>query len=268
MGIKMNIRPEKTLSEPELERYARQIILKDIGGPGQAKINKAKVLIIGAGGLGAPVLQYLTGCGVGTIGIVDNDIVSLSNLHRQIIFATSDIGKPKVFVARKTANTLNPIVKINCYPVRIDANNAADIIDDYDIIVDGSDNFTTRYIVSDACYNSKKPLIVGAVGQYEGMLTTLRPFENAPDGTSNPTWRCLFPGPPPAEFQYSCAQIGVLGPLTGIMGSLMATEVVREIVGFGTGLVGKLLIVDSYTMRFDCVEYAWDETNALNGTSR
>jgi len=253
------------LDREELERYARHIVLREVGGPGQAKLKAARVLVIGAGGLGAPVLLYLAAAGVGTIGVVDDDTVSLSNLQRQVIFATPDIGTRKVDGAEAAITRLNPHVKVETHMTRFNAGNALPLLSQYDVVADGSDNFATRYLVSDACYFAKKPLVTAAVGTFDGSLTTLRAHETRPDGTRNPTYRCLFPEPPPPGTVPACAEAGILGALPGILGSMMALEVIREIVGFGEGLVGRLLMVDARSMRFETLNYAWDPGNPLSG---
>jgi len=253
------------LDAQELERYARHIVLREVGGPGQAKLKAARVLVIGAGGLSAPVLLYLAAAGVGTLGVVDDDIVSLSNLQRQVIFTTDDIGKSKVERAGAAVARLNPHVTIETHAARLTAANALALIARYDIVADGSDNFATRYLVSDACFFAKKPLITAAVGTFDGSLTTLRPHETGADGTRNPTYRCLFPEPPPAGTVPACAEAGILGALPGILGSMMALEVIREIVGFGEGFVGRLLMVDARSWRFETLSYAWDPGNPLSG---
>jgi molybdopterin-synthase adenylyltransferase len=253
------------LDAKELERYARHIVLREVGGPGQAKLKAARVLVIGAGGLGAPVLLYLAAAGCGAIGVVDDDTVSLSNLQRQVIFSTDDIGIRKVDGAEAAIARLNPHVQIETHMTRLDASNALDLIGQYDIVADGSDNFATRYLVSDACYFAKKPLVTAAVGTFDGSLTTLRAHERRADGTRNPTYRCLFPEPPPPGAVPACAEAGILGALPGVLGSMMAMEVIREIVGFGEGLVGRLLMVDARSMRFETLSYAWDPGNPLSG---
>jgi molybdopterin/thiamine biosynthesis adenylyltransferase len=253
------------LDARELERYARHIVLREVGGPGQAKLKAARVLVIGAGGLGAPVLLYLAAAGVGTLGVVDDDIVSLSNLQRQVIHATPDVGMRKVDSAEAAIERLNPHVKVETHMTRLDARNAFDLIAKYDIVADGSDNFATRYLVSDACYFAKRPLVTAAVGTFDGSLTTLRAHEMRADGTRNPTYRCLFPEPPPPGTVPACAEAGILGALPGILGSMMALEVIREVVGFGEGLVGRLLMVDARAMRFETLSYAWDAGNPLSG---
>ena len=253
------------LDKDELERYARHIVLREVGGPGQAKLKAARVLVIGAGGLGAPVLLYLAAAGVGTLGIVDDDTVSLSNLQRQVIHSTLDTGMRKVDSAEAAIARLNPHVAVESHMTRLDAGNALDMISKYDVVADGSDNFATRYLVADACYFARKPLITAAVGTFDGSLTTLRAHEKRADGTRNPTYRCLFPEPPPAGTVPACAEAGILGALPGILGSMMALEVIREIVGFGEGLVGRLLMVDARSMRFETLNYAWDPGNPLTG---
>jgi molybdopterin/thiamine biosynthesis adenylyltransferase len=253
------------LSREELERYARHIVLRDVGGPGQAALKKARVLVIGAGGLGAPVLFYLAAAGVGTLGIVDDDLVSLSNLQRQVLHTTGDIGDAKVDSAAAAIGRLNPHVAVERHAVRITAGNALDLIAQYDLVIDGCDNFATRYLVSDACYFAKKPLITGALGTFDAALTTLRAHERTAEGEPNPTYRCLFPEPPPAGSIPACSEAGVLGALPGIAGSMMALEAIREIVGFGEGLVGRLLMVDARAMRFETLTYGWDPENPLSG---
>lgn len=254
-----------TFSPDELTRYARHIVLRHIGGPGQKKLKDAKVLVIGAGGLGAPVIQYLAAAGVGTIGIVDDDTVSLSNLQRQVIHGTDDIGRAKVESAAEAVHRLNPHVRVIPHRMRATTATLPELLDDYDIVADGSDNFDTRFAVSDACSKAKTPLVTAAVNEFDGSVTTLRPFETGPDGTPNPTYRCLFPAPPPAGMIPSCSEAGVLGALAGVIGTLQAMEVIRQIVGFGEGLVGKLLLIDALTLRFKTMDYAWDPANPLTG---
>ena len=253
------------LNADELERYARHIVLREVGGPGQAALGRARVLVIGAGGLGAPVLLYLAAAGVGALGVIDDDVVSLSNLQRQVIHATPDIGAPKVDSAAATIRRLNPHVGVELHDMRLTARNALDLIGRYDIVADGSDNFATRYLVSDACYFAKKPLVTAALGTFDGTLTTIRAYERGKDGTPNPTYRCLFPEPPPPGTVPACAEAGVLGALAGVIGSMAALEVIREIVGFGEGLVGRFVMVDARAMRFETLRYAWDPENPLSG---
>ena len=253
------------LSADELERYARHIVMREVGGPGQNALRNARVLMIGAGGLGAPALMYLAAAGVGTLGVVDDDTVSLSNLQRQIIHATPDIGRSKVESAADKIRALNPHVKFQMHQTRIDAANAMALIGDYDIVADGSDNFATRYLVSDACFLARKPLVTGALGVFDGSLTTIRAHEKNADGEFNPTYRCLFPEPPPDGTVPTCQEAGILGALAGVLGSMTALEVMREIVGFGDGLVGRLLMMDARAMRFETLRYKRDPSNPLNG---
>jgi adenylyltransferase/sulfurtransferase len=254
-----------SLSTGEIERYARHIVMREVGGPGQAKLKSAKALVIGAGGLGAPLIQYLAAAGLGTIGIVDDDVVSLSNLQRQIIHGTPDIGEPKTVSAEKAVARLNPHVRVDPHPMRIGEDNARALIARYDVVADGSDNFGTRYAVSDACFHERKTLVTGALGVFDGSLTTIRAHELTSSGAWNPTYRCLFPKAPPPGAIPACAEAGVLGALAGVLGSLMAIEVIREIVGFGEGLVGRLLMVDARSMRFETLDYEWDGNNPLTG---
>ncbi len=257
------------LTADELERYARHIVLREVGGPGQAALGRARVLVVGAGGLGAPVLLYLAAAGVGTLGVVDDDVVALSNLQRQVIHATPDIGVPKVDSAAAMIQRLNPHVVVKQYNARLTTKNVLELIGNYDIVADGSDNFATRYLLSDACYFAKKPLVTAALGAFDGTLTTIRAHERSKergaDGKPNPTYRCLFPEPPPPGSVPACAEAGILGALAGVIGSMMALEVIREIVGFGEGLVGRLVMLDARAMRFETLRYSWDPANPLSG---
>lgn len=253
------------LTPEEVERYARHIVLHQVGGPGQQKLKAARVLVIGAGGLGAPLLQYLAAAGVGRLGVVDDDCVALSNLQRQVLHGTPDVGRPKTESAAAAIARLNPHVAVESIATRLDGSNADDIVRGWNVVADGSDNFATRYAVADACFRQARPLVTGAVGTFDASLTTLRPFERAASGRPNPTYRCLFPAPPPPGSVPTCAEAGVLGALTGIVGAMMALEVIREIVGFGEGLVGRLLLFDAMSLRFETIAYAWDPANPLNG---
>ena len=237
-----------TLSDEELERYARHLVLRQIGGPGQARIRAARVLVIGAGGLGSPAALYLAAAGVGTIGLADDDMVSLSNLQRQILFRTADVGRPKVEAAADALAALNPGVAVKTHALRLTAQNAASLFADYDIIADGSDNFETRFAVNDAAFAARKTLVSAAVTEFEGQLATFK----AHDGVS-PCYRCLFPGPPPPGTVRSCSETGVLGAAAGVMGSLQALEVLREITGIGVGLAGRLLIYEALKGQFRTV---------------
>ena len=259
---------QSSLSEPEMERYARHIIMREIGGPGQHRLKNARVLVIGAGGLGSPLLQYLAAAGVGTIDIVDHDTVSLSNLQRQVIHGTPDIGMSKVASAAKALERINPHVNVIGHDVQCTNLNMEQLVASSNIVIDGSDNFSTRYLVSDTCYQLGKPLVTAALGVFDASLTTIRAHETGPNGKKNPTYRCLFPTPPPPGTIPACSEAGVLGALAGMMGSMMAIEVIRQIVGFGEGLVGRLLMVDVLDMRFETITYEWDPNNILNGSGR
>lgn len=253
------------LSPAELERYARHIVMQDIGGAGQQKLKNARVLVIGAGGLGAPVLQYLAAAGIGTLGIVDDDTVSLSNLQRQVIHDTDQLGEPKVASAAEAIARLNPNVVVELHPTRIAGHNAMALVSNYDLVVDGSDNFGTRYLVSDACYYAGKPLVTAAVGQFDGSITTLKPFESDADGAQNPTYRCLFPQKPRDGLLPTCEQAGVLGALTGIIGAMQAMEVIKELTGTGDSLVGRMILFDARTFRMETIRYKRSPKNPLNG---
>lgn len=243
------------LSPEELERYARHIVLPEIGGPGQQMLKRARVLVIGAGGLGAPVLEYLAAAGVGTLGIVDDDHVSLSNLQRQVIHATEAVGQSKAESAASTIARINPHVKVELHQLRLTEANAGDLVSAYDVVIDGSDNFETRYAVADACAARGRPLVHAAVGRFDGSITVLKPFETGADGRRNPSYRDLFPEPPPPGLVPSCAVAGVLGALTGVMGTLQAMEAIKLITGIGEPLVGRLLLYDALSARFDTVRY-------------
>lgn len=256
------------LTPDQLERYARHIVLHEVGGPGQQALLSARILVVGAGGLGAPALLYLAAAGVGTLGILDDDTVALSNLQRQVIHRTSDVGRLKTDSAAAAVAALNPELAVRTHAVRIHAGTAEAIVDGYDVVVDGSDNFETRYAVSDACVLVGRPLVTGSLGVFDGMLTTIRGHERAPDGTPNPTYRCLFPEAPPPGTVPTCAEAGVLGALAGVLGSMMALEAIREVVGFGRGLVGRLIHIDARDMRWRETRYAYDPGNPLTGTAR
>ncbi|HAD26316.1 MAG TPA: adenylyltransferase [Alphaproteobacteria bacterium] len=249
-----------TLTDEQIDRYARHIILKEIGGPGQARLLQSKVLLIGAGGLGSPLALYLAAAGVGTIGIVDDDVVSLSNLQRQIAHRTADIGRPKTDSAADAIAALNPDVTVRRHPLRLTPENAAAIIADYDLVADGSDNFATRFLVNDVCFFQGIPLVSAALGQYEGQLSTYRGFED-----DKPCYRCLFPAPPPADLVPSCAEVGILGLIAGTMACLQGTEIVKELVGFGERLAGQLLIYDALEVTFRKVRVRPDPKCRLCG---
>ena len=243
--------PDEKLNKEEIERYARHILLPEIGGAGQQQLKAAKVLVVGAGGLGAPVLTYLAAAGVGTLGIIDDDVVSLSNLQRQVIHKTSAIGEKKTESAAETLEAINPHVKLDLYPIRLTEENAAEIIGKFDLVIDGSDNFTTRYLLADSCENLKKPLVSGAIGRFDGSLTVLMPYL----GGEHPSYRDLFPTPPPKGVVPTCAEAGVIGALPGVIGSLEAMEAIKIITGCGEPLVGRLLLYDGLSARFETIRY-------------
>ncbi|WP_072396318.1 HesA/MoeB/ThiF family protein [Hyphomicrobium sp. CS1GBMeth3] len=253
------------LTPEEIQRYKRHLVLHDIGGQGQAKLKAARVLVVGAGGLGSPVLLYLAAAGVGTIGVIDDDEVSLDNLQRQIVHATDTVGVPKVESAQRTLARLNPHVVVEPLNIRLDAENAADIIGRFDVVADGSDNFATRYLVSDACYFARRPLVHAAVGPFDGYLTTLKPYATAGDSMPYPSYRCIFPEAPPPGTVPNCSEVGVLGSVVGVLGTLQATEVIKEITGVGETLAGRLLLYDAKEPRFETVRVAWDPDNPLTG---
>lgn len=243
------------LTASETERYARHIVLAEVGGAGQQKLKAARVLVVGAGGLGAPVLQYLAAAGMGTIGIVDDDQVSLSNLQRQVIHVTGDIGRLKTESAADAIARLNPHVVVQAHALRLDTGNVADLLGQYDIAVDGSDNFSTRYLLADAAEAAQVPLVTGAVGRFDGSLTVLIPWGQDGKGRQNPGYRDLFPAPPPADLVPSCAQAGVIGALTGIIGTLQAMEVIKLVTGAGEPLIGRLLLYDGLAAEFTTIRY-------------
>lgn len=227
------------LTDEELDRYARHIVLREIGGPGQRALREARVLVVGAGGLGAPAILYLAAAGVGTLGIVDDDVVALSNLQRQVIHTVAAIGRPKTESAAQAVAALNPGVATRLHPVRLGPENAEDLIAPYDLVLDGSDGFATRRIVNETCARLRKPLVYAALGTWEGQLTTFRPWEGGP------CRQCLFPQDPAPGLAPSCAEAGVLGALAGVMGAMQAAEAVKEITGAGEGLSGRLLLWDA-----------------------
>jgi molybdopterin/thiamine biosynthesis adenylyltransferase len=232
------------LSEQQIARYSRHIILQDVGGKGQKKLLRSKVLIVGAGGLGSPAALYLAAAGVGTLGLVDGDVVDLSNLQRQILHSTASIGAPKVESGGRMLSVLNPDITIKTYQENLTAENVMRLIADYEVVLDGSDNFSTRFLVNDACYFAKKTLISGSIFRFEGQLTTIKPHEGYP------CYRCLYPEPPPAGLVPNCQEAGVLGVLAGTIGVLQANEAIKEILGIGESLADRLLIYDALEMKF------------------
>ena len=240
-----------SLREDQIERYSRQILLPNIGGKGQEKLLNSKVLIIGAGGLGSPCALYLAAAGVGKLGIVDSDKVELNNLQRQILHSTKDIGKAKVESARDKINALNEDVKVITYNLRLTSENILDIIKDYDIVVDGSDNFPTRYLVNDACVLSKKPLVHGGIFRFDGQVITIMPGESA-------CYRCLFASPPPPGLVPSCQEAGILGVVAGVIGLIQTNEVLKYILGIGQLLTNKLLVFNALDSFFRQVKVPKD----------
>ncbi len=236
----------------EVQRYARHIILPGVGAEGQRKLLEAKVLVIGTGGLGSPISMYLAAAGVGTIGLVDFDKVDLSNLQRQIVHGTSDVGRPKVESARETLLDLNPNVEVVTYDTILSSANAFEVLEPWDLVIDGTDNFPVRYLVNDATQMLGKPLVYGSIYQFEGQATVFMP------GPETPCYRCLFPHPPPPGTVPSCAEAGVFGVLPGIVGSIQATEAIKLITGLGETLEGRLLIFDALAMEFQTVRLRWD----------
>ena len=253
------------LTPEEIQRYKRHLVLKEIGGQGQQRLKQARVLLIGAGGLGSPLVLYLAAAGVGTLGIVDDDVVSLSNLQRQVAHDTASVDRPKVESAADTVKRLNPHVVVEKHNMRITAANAIDLISQYDIVADGSDNFATRYLVSDACYLAKRPLVFAALGPFDGYLTTFKPHEKDAEGHPYPTYRCLFPETPNEENVFNCSEVGVLGAVAGVMGTLQAVEVLKEITGAGDTMAGTLTIYDALGGRFQSIRLKWNPKNPLSG---
>ena len=241
-------------TEEEVQRYSRHILLPEVGGIGQARLRRARVLIVGAGGLGSPLLLYLAAGGVGTIGLVDDDHVELSNLQRQIAHGTASLGQAKTASAAAAARAINPLVTVVEHAFRLTEAEAPALIADYDIVCDGSDNFTTRYLVADACVRARRTLVSAAVLRFEGQLSVFKPHLH-PEG---PCYRCLYPEAPPPGFAPSCAEAGVLGAVTGVMGTLQATETIKEILGIGESLSGRLLLWDALATRFRTIRVPRD----------
>ena len=250
-----------SFTDEEIERYARHLVLREVGGPGQQKLKAASVLIVGAGGLGAPAALYLAAAGVGTIGIVDMDEVDASNLQRQILHNLDRIGDRTVDSAKKTLTLLNPDVNIVTYDTRLDASNIMDIIAGYDVIVDGADNFPSRYLLNDASVKLGIPVVHGSIFRFEGMVSVFHPLEG-------PTYRDMVPEPPPAELAPSCAEAGVLGVLPGIVGSIQALEVIKVLLGLGEPLIGRILSVDTTDMSFRTFNLRKDPNNQITYENR
>ena len=243
----------QTFNTQETQRYHRQLLLPEFGPEGQSKLQRGSVLVIGAGGLGCPILQYLAAAGVGRIGIVDADTISVSNLHRQILYTDQDIGKAKVEVAKQKLLALNPLIQIETHQTRIHRENAMALISKYDIIIDGSDNFPTRYLVNDACVLSHKPLVYGAIYKFEGQVSVFNALQE--DGTRSPNYRDLFPVPPAPDSVPSCAEIGVIGVLPGIIGCLQANEAIKLLAKIGDSLVGRLYVIDTLSFNTHILKY-------------
>jgi Dinucleotide-utilizing enzymes involved in molybdopterin and thiamine biosynthesis family 2 len=243
------------LTPEEIERYQRHILLPEIGGAGQQKLKAARVLVIGAGGLGAPVLLYLAAAGVGTIGIVDDDTVSLSNLQRQVIHDSGTVGEMKIQSATAAMRRLNPLIRIESFEERFTADWAGTHLRRFNLLIDGSDNFDTRYLAADAAEAARIPLVTGAVGRFDGSLTVLKPYEADANGELFPSYRDLFPEQPPEGLVPVCAETGIIGALTGVIGTLMAMEALKLLTGSGEPLIGRLLLYDALAARFDTIRY-------------
>jgi molybdopterin/thiamine biosynthesis adenylyltransferase len=248
-------------TDEQIERYARHIVLKEVGGAGQQRLQRAKVLVVGAGGLGCPIALYLAAAGVGTVGVVDDDVVSLSNLQRQIAHTTARIGMAKTASAAASVAAINPDVRVIEHRTRLAADNALDLIGGYDLVADGSDNFATRFLVNDACFLARKTLVTAAIAQFDGQLATFKAYEPG----DHPCYRCLFREAPQGEFDEACARDGVLGALAGAMGSLQAVEVLKELLGIGQSLSGSLTIYDGLGGQFHRVAVRRDPDCPLCG---
>ncbi|HWI29193.1 MAG TPA: molybdopterin-synthase adenylyltransferase MoeB [Stellaceae bacterium] len=242
------------LSDQQFERYARHLILDEVGEEGQAKLIAARVLVVGAGGLGSPLLLYLAAAGIGTLGVVDDDTVDLSNLQRQIVHPTARIGAAKVESARETLAAINPEVKVEARRLRLDAGNAASLVRDYDLVADGSDNFATRYLLNDVCFTERRTLVAAALSPFDGQLSTFKAYLGPP----HPCYRCLFREPPPPDLVPRCETAGILGAVAGVLGTLQATEVLKELLGIGESLSGQLLMYDALNAGFHKVKLPRD----------
>ncbi|HEY4716846.1 MAG TPA: molybdopterin-synthase adenylyltransferase MoeB [bacterium] len=248
-------------TDEQIKRYSRHIILPDVGGKGQEKLLRSKVLVIGTGGLGSPASMYLAAAGVGTIGVVDHDVVDLSNLQRQILHLTADVGKPKTASAKRTLESMNPDVKVIAHQEKLSRDNIRNIIKDYEIILDCTDNFSTRYLINDACYLEKKILVSASMFRYDGQLTI---FDQTP---ASPCYRCLYPEPPPPGAVPSCQEAGILGVLAGTMGTLQATETIKQILGIGRSLAGRLLLYNAQQLTLQEVKIKKDPKCSLCGVN-
>lgn len=248
------------LSADELKRYARHLVLPEIGTDGQEKLMSANALIVGAGGLGSPAALYLAAAGVGRIGIVDFDVVDVTNLQRQILHSTQDVGRPKVESAKEKILSINPHIKVETFETKLSSENALEILKEYDVVVDGTDNFPTRYLVNDACVFLKKPLVYGSIFRFEGQVSVF-------DAQHGPCYRCLYPAPPPPELVQNCADAGVVGVLPGIIGSIQANEALKLILGIGKPLIGKLLMFDALAMEFRTLKITKDPACPICGSN-
>ncbi len=248
-------------SDAQLERYARHIILPEVGGVGQARLCQARVLVVGAGGLGSPLLLYLAAAGVGTLGIVDPDVVDLSNLQRQVIHDGATLGRPKVDSALDRIAAINPEVRVVAHRVRLTAANAMALVADYHVVADGTDNFASRFLINDACFLARRTLVSGAILRFEGQLSTFKPHL----GGAHPCYRCLFPEPPSPGLVPTCAAGGVFGALAGAIGSLQAVEVLKEVLGIGVSLSGRLLLFDGLATTFRTIRFSRDPACRLCG---
>jgi adenylyltransferase/sulfurtransferase len=242
------------LSDTQFHRYARHLALDEVGEEGQLKLLNARVLVVGAGGLGSPLLLYLAAAGVGTLGIVDHDTVDLSNLQRQIVHGDAAVGRPKVTSAAATLATLDPAIVVEHHLLRLDADNVDRLVSAYDIVADGSDNFATRYLLNDACVRQRKTLVSAALMRFEGQISTFKPHR----GADHPCYRCIFPEPPPPDLIPRCIEVGILGVTAGVVGTLQATEIIKEILGLGTSLSGSLMMYDALAASFYKVQAARD----------
>ena len=250
---------EFNLSENEIQRYSRHILLRELGGTGQARLKAARVLVVGAGGLGSPLALYLAAAGVGTIGLVDADVVELSNLQRQIMHGVATLGRAKTASGAEALARINPLVEVAQHQTRLDATNVAELVGGYDIVCDGTDNFATRFLLADACVAARKTLVSAAVLRFEGQLSTFKPHEGGP------CYRCLYPEPPPEGLVPPCSEAGVLGAVTGVMGTLQATEVIKEITGIGRSMSGWLLIWNALDAEFRKIKLKKDPACAVCG---
>lgn len=241
------------LTDEQFERYARHLILEEVGDEGQEMLLASKVLCVGAGGLGSPILMYLAAAGIGTLGIIDDDEVDLSNLQRQIVHATASVGSPKAVSAAETLARINPTITVVPYQTRLTRENVVALFDEYDLIVDGTDNFETRYLINDAAYLAGKTVVSGALLRFEGQLTTFRGGVAGHDG--EPCYRCLFRDPPPPNTVPRCEEAGILGAVAGVIGTLQATEVLKELMGLGDSMSGHLLVFDAMGMTFRKIRY-------------